>query len=66
VAVTLTEFPATSLTDPNLTNIPIDTLTNGTITILQGVPIPEPSTLVSGSLGLLGAAWLIRRKRLTR
>ncbi len=64
VVVSLTPYPATSLTDPNVNNIPIDTLNNGTIMISQG-SIPEPSSLVSATLGLLGAAWLIRRMRAT-
>ncbi len=64
VTVTLTGFPATSLTAPDLSNIPIDTLNNGTITISPSA-VPEPSSLVSSTLGLLGAAWLIRRVRAT-
>jgi hypothetical protein len=63
VTVSLTDFPATSLTAPDLSNIHIDTLTNGTITVTQGVAVPEPSSLVSASVGLVGVAWLIRRKR---
>jgi hypothetical protein len=62
VTVSFTDFPATSLTGPNVNNIPIDTLNNGTITILKGA-IPEPSSLVSATLGFLGAAWLIRGVR---
>ncbi len=64
VNVTLTGYPATSLSDPNASNIPIDTLNNGTITISQSA-IPEPSSVVSATLGFLGAAWLIRRVRAT-
>jgi hypothetical protein len=62
VTVTLTEFPATSLAGPNANNIPIDTLNNGTITIMSSA-VPEPSSLVSAILGLLcsllyfGARW---------
>ncbi len=48
VVVTLTDYPATSLTDPNLNNIPIDTLNNGTITISASA-VPEPSSLVMAS-----------------
>jgi hypothetical protein len=63
VPVTLSDFPATSLTAPTGDNIPINTLTNGTITITSPAAVPEPSTLVSASvLGILGGAWLIRRQ----
>jgi hypothetical protein len=64
VTVTLTPYPSTSLTDPNLNNIPIDTLNNGTITISGGV-IPEPPALISATLGLLGGFWLVRSLRRT-
>jgi len=63
VTVSLTDYPATSLTDPNLGNIPIDTLNSGTITITPGTAIPEPSALISATLGLLGGAWLWRSTR---
>ena len=52
-AVTLGATPAvTSLSDPGGNNIPIDTLTNGTITITS---TPEPaSLLLSASVVLIG------------
>jgi hypothetical protein len=66
VIVTLTTSVAgTSLTAPDGSNIPISTFNNGTITILAPT-VPEPSALVSGSLGLLGAAWMIRTLRASR
>jgi hypothetical protein len=66
VTVSLTPYPSTSLTAPDLSNIPINTLNNGTITI-SGSIVPEPSALFSASLGILGGAWLIwRRQRTTR
>ena len=65
VIVSLTPFPFSSLTDPNLNNIPIDTLNNGTITILPSTSVPEPSGLISATLGLLGSAWFIRTRRRT-
>jgi hypothetical protein len=64
VTVSFSGFVPASLSDPNQNTIPIDTLTNGTITISQGA-VPEPSSLVSATLGVLGAAWLIRRMRAT-
>jgi len=63
VTVSLTGYPSTSLTDPNLNNVPIDTLNNGAITILGPSVIPEPSALISATLGLLGVAWLMRTRR---
>jgi len=65
VTVSLTDYPATGLADPNQNPIPIDTLNHGTITIMGGSVVPEPSALVSATLGLLGGAWLIRRMRRT-
>ncbi len=62
VTVTLTGYPSTSLTASNTSNIPIDALNNGTITITPSA-VPEPSSLVSATLGLLGAGWLVRRRR---
>jgi hypothetical protein len=58
VTVSLTPYPSTSLAAPDGSNIPIDTLTNGTITI-SGAVVPEPSALFSAGLGILGAAWVI-------
>ncbi|MFI5458056.1 MAG: hypothetical protein ACHRXM_21680 [Isosphaerales bacterium] len=65
VTVSLTDYPATGLVDPNGNPIPIDTRNNGTIMIMGGGGVPEPSALVSATLGLLGGAWLIRRMRRT-
>jgi hypothetical protein len=65
VTVSLTPFAFTSLTDPNLTNIPIGTLNSGTITIGPSGLVPEPSALVSATLGLLFGVWLIRTTRRT-
>ncbi len=62
-AVSFTGYPATSLTQMDLSNVPIDTLSNGTITITAGTAVPEPSSLVSATLGLLGGYWLIRSTR---
>jgi hypothetical protein len=62
VTVSFTPFPSTSLTDPNVNDIPIDTLNSGTITIASTI-IPEPSALVSATAGLLASAWFVLRKR---
>ncbi len=65
--VPLTPFPFTTLTDPNLNNIPIDTLNGGVITISGSASVPEPSGLISATLGLFGSAWFIwTRRRNTR
>jgi hypothetical protein len=63
--VSFTDFPATSLTAMDLSNIPIDTLSNGTIMIVAGAVVPEPSTLVTATLALLGGFLLFRSKRST-
>jgi hypothetical protein len=63
VIVSLTPFPSTSLSDPNLNNIPIDTLSSGTITISGTSVVPEPPALVSATVGLMASAWFIRRIR---
>ena len=63
VTVSLTPYPATSLTDPNLANIPIDTLNGGTITITASGVVPEPSALISATLGLLAGTLLVRNRR---
>ena len=63
VTVSLTAFPSTSLTDPNLNNIPIDTLNSGTITISGTSVVPEPTALGFRNLGLLASAWFVRRMR---
>jgi hypothetical protein len=60
VSVALTAFPSTSLTDPNLNNIVIDTLNNGTITV-AGPSVPEPASLTLASLALIASAWFVRR-----
>lgn len=54
VAVMLSAFPFTSLSDPNGGNLSIDALTNGSITIATS-SVPEPSAL---ALALLGFAAL--------
>jgi hypothetical protein len=64
VTVSLTPFPVTNLSDPNLNNISIDTLSNGTITISGGT-VPEPSALVSAGLGILLSACLVYSMRRT-
>jgi hypothetical protein len=63
VTVSLTPFPSTSLSDPNLNDIHIDTLSNGTITITGTSVVPEPTALLSATLGLLAIAWFVRRTR---
>jgi hypothetical protein len=63
VTVFLTPYPSTSLTGPNLNDIPVDTLTNGAITILTQNVVPEPAALVSATLGLLAGTWLVRTMR---
>jgi hypothetical protein len=63
VIVSLTPFPSTSLTDPNLNDVPIDTLNSGTISILASTSVPEPSGLISLTFGLLGSAWLMTTRR---
>jgi hypothetical protein len=59
VTVSLTGYPSTGLSDPNQGNVAIDVLNTGTITI-TGAAVPEPSSLVSATLGLLGVVWLRR------
>jgi hypothetical protein len=63
ITVSLTPYPSTSLTDPNLNNIPVGTLTDGAITILTRNVVPEPAALVSATLGLLAGTWLVRTMR---
>jgi hypothetical protein len=60
IAVTLTPFPTTSLSDPSFNDIPITHLVNGQITVS---PVPEPATFWPTALGLSAAAWLSRRSR---
>jgi PEP-CTERM motif-containing protein len=61
VTVTLSAFPATSLTDFAGANVNIDTLTNGSITITA--PVPEPATLALVLLGLPALAMIRHRRR---
>jgi hypothetical protein len=65
VTVSLTGYPSTSLTDPNLNNIRIDTLTGGTITIVGASVVPEPPALISASVGFVVGACLLRTLRLS-
>ena len=51
IPVTLSPFPLTSLSDQNGTNIPVNILVNGTITVPGGPTVPEPSTLLLSTLG---------------
>jgi PEP-CTERM motif-containing protein len=63
VPVTLSPFPATTLSDPEDRNVSVDELANGSITI-AGSAVPEPSAL---TLVLLGLVALVRtRKRFSR
>lgn len=63
VSVSLTDYPFTSLSDPDLNNVPINTLNNGTITISAGSIVPEPSALSLAILGFLSAACLVSTMR---
>jgi hypothetical protein len=63
VTVTLSPFPATSLSDAAGGNISVDALTNGSITI-AGSPVPEPSAPTLALVGL--AALALIRKRFRR
>jgi hypothetical protein len=63
VTVSLTGYPFTGLTDADQSNVPIDTLNNGTITIIPAGVVPEPSSLILGIIGLLSAACLVRTRR---
>ena len=62
--VSFTGFPSTALADAAGTNVPIDTITNGTISPVATV-VPEPSTLILATIGLAtwGATWFVRRSR---
>jgi PEP-CTERM motif len=55
VAVTLSPFPFTSLSDPSGESISVVTLMSGSITI-AGSPVPEPSALMLAFLGLAALA----------
>ena len=58
----LTFQPAnTNLTDPSLANIPITTLTSGTVTVTPSVP--EPSSLVIAGIVAGGLLVVHRRRR---
>jgi hypothetical protein len=65
VAVTLTSFPATSLSSPAGGNLTINSLVNGTITVngSSNSVVPEPSTLISAALGISISAWISWRSR---
>lgn len=60
VAVVLSPFPATSLSDPAGGNISVNTLTSGSITVTR---VPEPSALVLVLLGLFALVWTGKRLR---
>jgi hypothetical protein len=62
--VSFTGYPSTGLADAAGTNVPIDTLTNGTISS-GTIIIPEPSTLILATIGLAtsGATCFARRSR---
>jgi hypothetical protein len=72
IAVILADYPTTSLSDdsfPVPNDIPITTLTNGTITVTgtggggTPTPVPEPSTLaLLGTAGAALAGWRWRRR----
>ena len=61
VIVSAVAVPFTSLSDPSGSNIDVDTLTNGSITIAASA-VPEPSALVLAVLALAAMASI--RKRL--
>jgi len=67
--VTILPYPGTSLADANGNNVPIDTITNGTITI-NAATIPEPTTLAMGVEALIAAAgfaaWRARSRNRAR
>jgi hypothetical protein len=68
ITVTLSGPPATSLATPApSSDIPIDDLIGGTITVTGSVAaVPEPSTLAGAATGVilaLGCAWRRRRAR---
>ena len=67
VTVTISPFPATNLSNFLGNDVPIDTLSNGSITLIRGTTpvVPEPSAMVLAAGGLLafagGAGWRRRR-----
>jgi hypothetical protein len=63
VVVSLVPFPTTTLADPSGNNIIIDSLNNGTITVISGTVIPEPSTIVLAITGIPAVAWFVRLRR---
>ena len=65
VSVALAAFPASSLSAPDFSEIPITSFVNGSITITTGqAVIPEPSTLIlSGTAGVLALGLLRLRSR---
>ena len=60
--VDLGVFPITSLADESGTNIPIDTLTSGQITIIAEA-VPEPSSLPALLCGVAVVAVMVGRRR---
>jgi hypothetical protein len=63
ITVTLSPFPATSLSDSVGTPIAIDSLMNGSITISS---VPEPSALTFTVLGLAALTWTRRQDHASR
>jgi hypothetical protein len=59
VIVSLVTDPTTTLTDPSGNNIIIDSLKNGTITVVSSTVIPEPSTMVLAFSGIPAFAWFV-------
>lgn len=65
VTVTISPFPTTNLSDFGGDDVPIDTLSNGSITLTGMTVVPEPSAMVLAAGGLLafaGGARLRRRR----
>lgn len=62
-AVTLLGSPDTSLAGPDFGSIPINTLTNGSITVVPSTPVPEPRAIILFASALLA---LILAKRSAR
>jgi hypothetical protein len=66
VPVSLSGFPATSLTDSSGNNLEVTSLINGTISPSGVTPVPEPATLGPAALGALALAWYLTRFRRRR